>query len=195
MVSAKVHSREQQSRNPREAQPARVHVHQRRVAGVAVEIRVPAREAGGVFAGEASDRRVVWAGAVGVETRVGVKLPAGETPRKVRRGDGRGDNLLERVVLRVLLDGAGRIDQVADGALVIPQAPENVAGKDTKTLDRCILGSLRRLWQCFPLGVPLVFFWNLLASLLTARVFAFLLLTVCVSALLLDIRVGKELPP
>ncbi len=63
---------------------------------------------------------------------------------------------------------------------MIGKAPEQIAKKYTKILDRCFMGSLRRLRRRLPLGVPLVF-WTLLASLLTARVFTFLLLTFCMS--------------
>jgi hypothetical protein len=108
--------------------PTRIHPQRRPVPHIPVEIHIAGGEADRVFAEEPVGAGVVPAGAVEVAADRGVPFPAGVGEPGLELAVRLADNLAERVVADVVdyRGGAGGgvvLDQVADGAEVVAEAP------------------------------------------------------------------------
>jgi len=112
----------------RSVHPTRIHPQRRPVPHIPVQVHIPGREADRVFAEEPAGAGVVPAGAVEVEDGGRVPFPAGVGEPGRKLAVRLADDLPEGVVADVVDDrgGAGGgvvLDQVADGAEVVAEAP------------------------------------------------------------------------
>jgi hypothetical protein len=108
--------------------PTWIHPQRRPIPHIPAEVDIAGGEAEGVFAEEPAGAGVVPAGAVEVEAGGWVPFPTGVGEPGLELAVRLADDLAERVVADVVDDrrragGGGVLDQVADGAEVVAEAP------------------------------------------------------------------------
>ena len=124
----------------------------RPVVNIPIQVQIVALEADRILADEAADPRVVVAGAVEHQARLGVALPRRESERVAHRLEARRLEVAEGVVVVAVGDSARRVRQQAHGAEVVGVV-EELLRRAEPAVGVDVPGQCQRLVDLFPVAV------------------------------------------